>query len=341
LKKYPLVSIIVVNFNGKHHLRNCINSLKKTAYPNFEVILVDNGSTDESVDLIKNNFGWVKLLENEKNLGPIKGRNIGASIARGELIVFLDNDTEVDSKWLSDLVKVMVKNKSIGICACKVKFFSNRDLINSAGMGCDIYGFAFSRGLICRGNYEKDEGQYDKEEEVFAGYAAAMMIRKDVLDEVNYLNSDFGMYYEEIDLSWKVRIAGYKVVYSPKSIVYHKMTGPKSSFTRKIKYYTEMNRLRTVIQNYSLSMLFKIIPIYSFLKLSEFLIYIIYRKFDDAIGVASGIFGFFKKFPKVLLDRIVVQKLRKVNDDEIIKYMEKHSIELSMFLKGYGKYVLS
>lgn len=337
----PLVSVIVVNYNGEKHLKVCLGSLKRTKYPNFEVILVDDGSTDKSISLVKRSFRWVKLVENKKNIGQVKGRIIGVQRSKGKYIAFLDNDTEVTPNWLSELVKAMESDSSIAGCTSKVLLYSNKQLINSAGMGCDVYGFAFSRGIICRSNFEEDAGQYDNREEVFGTYGASMLIRKDVLEKVG-INPDLAMYYDDVDLSWRIRLAGYRIMYIPTSIVFHKMGGTKTRFTKKIKYYTERNRLSVMIQNYGLPMLMRVIPFYSLLKLSEFLLYLFFRKFDYAYGLAKGILSVAWSLPRIISERNHVQKkIRKVGDERIIERMEKHSIELSLFLKGYGRFVLT
>ena len=339
-KNNPLVSIVIVNHNGQHHLKTCFESIKKTNYQPFETILVDNKSTDDSVEYLKGNFKWVKIIENNSIIYP-EANNIGVKNSRGEYIVFLNNDTEVDKDWLKELIDTIEKHPEVAVCTCKVKLFSNRSLINSAGMGCDIYGFAFNRGLICRGNFETDKGQYDKIEEVFAAYSAAMIVRRDIFKKIGGFNVDFGFHYEEIDFCWKVRLAGYKVLYIPKAIVYHKMGGAKSEYTIKTKYFIEKNRLRTMIQNYSLIMLLKTLPIYFTLKSLEFLFYVIFRKLNYSLSILSGIFDTIKKIPRILIERKHVQNLRKVNDDAIIKHMKKYSVEILLFLKGYGKHILS
>ena len=339
-EKKPLVSIVVVNHNGKHHLNTCFSSILKTEFSSFETILIDNQSTDGSVEYIRKKFKWVKIVENDNIIYP-EANNIGVKNSRGKYIVFLNNDTEVDKDWLKELVYVIERHPKVAACTCKVKLFSNRSLLNSTGMGCDIYGFAFNRGLICRDNFEVDREQYNKVEEVFATYSAAMIIRRDVFEEISGFNTDFGFHYEEIDLSWRARLAGYKILYVPKALVYHKMGGAKTTYTVRNKYFIEKNRLRTLIQNYSLTMLLKILPFYFILKSLEFLLYIIFRKFSSSLELALGVFDTIKKLPRILRERKHVQKLRKIKDNEIVKHMKQYSIELSMFLKGYGKFILS
>lgn len=336
----PLVSIVIVNHNGKKHLRTCLKSIAKIRYPSFETILVDNMSTDGSVEFVRKNFKWVKVIENDTIIYPA-GNNVGVENSRGKYVAFLNNDTEVDPNWLKELVKVMENEPKVAACTCKVKLFSNRSLINSAGMECDVYGFAFSRGLICRGKFEKDAGQYDEVKEVFATYSAAMIIRREVFRKINGFNADFGFHYEEIDLSWRARLAGYNILYVPTAVVYHKTGGAKTSYTRRKRYYIEKNRLRTMVQNYSLPMFLRVLPIYSFLKFSEILLYIFFRKIREMSEIGGGILSNVKNLHKILKDRHKVQKkIRKVPDEKVVKHMKRYSHELRMFLKGYGKFVL-
>jgi len=296
-------------------------------------------STDGSVPYLKKNFKWVKVVENDDIIYPA-ANNLGVENSKGKYIAFLNNDTEVDPNWLKELVKVMEKHPKVAACTCKVKLFSNRSLINSAGMGCDIYGFAFSRGLIYRGNLEKDVGQYDKIEEVFATYSAAMIIKKDVFKKIGGFNEDFGFHYEEIDLCWRARLSGYKILHVPTAIVYHKMGGTKTSYTKKSRYYIEKNRLRTMLQNYSSFTLVRTLPIYFLLKLSEVFLYLIFLKSEIATDILNGILSNITKLPRIIKDRVRTQNIRKISDKEIIKYMKKYSVELDMFMKGQGKYLL-
>lgn len=341
--KAPLVSVIVLNYNGKGHLEACLSSIKRTKYSNFEVILVDNGSSDGSVDLVRKKFKWTKIIANDENLGFAEGNNIGYENSRGKYIVLLNNDTSVDPMWLSEMVKILEKDKKIGACACKVKLFYNRDLLNSAGIELDIYGFAFSRGLPSRNNYEKDTGQYDKLEEVFSAYGAAMMVRRSVIEEVGLFNPDYKMWFEEVDFCWRLRLAGYKIFYTPKAVVYHKLFSTRkiAVFSKNQKLFLERNRLRAMLQNYSLETLIKVLPFYFLLKSSEFLLYLIFRKSGDAQAILNSFLSNLKKLSSIIRERNYVQKeIRKVPDKDVMKYMKRNSVELSLFLKGHGKNVL-
>jgi len=148
-KELPLVSIIIVNFNDKRHLYRCLSSILKSEYPSFEIIVVDNGSTDGSVELVKKLFGnnpRIKLIQNERNLGPAAGRNIGAEVAKGRYLAFLDNDTEVNPKWLKEAVKVMESDLTIGAAQCKLLLMGHRNRFDYAGDYLSPYGFLIQSG---------------------------------------------------------------------------------------------------------------------------------------------------------------------------------------------------
>ena len=331
----PLVSIITVSYNGKKHLKEFLLSLRKLKYPKFELILVDNNSSDDSVEFVKKYHKWVKLIQNKENLGFVGGNNIGIKKAQGKYIVLLNNDTKVEPNWLKELIKPLEENQKIAVTTSKVKLYRNKNLLNSAGIVVDIYGFGLSRGLPAGKKFERDIGQYNKREEIFSGYGAAMAFKKDLIKKIGYFNHDYEMYYEEIDFCWRARLAGYEILYVPSSVVYHKFRGSDSQFSRKMRYYVERNRLRTLLQNYSSLMLLKTIPMYLLLKTMESIFYISTGQFEKSKCLAGGIAYNILNIKKIFKQRKYTQKkIRKVSDKEIIKYMKPYSIELRLFLSG-------
>ena len=215
----PLVSIVIVNFNGGEMLIQCLKSVFNSKYEPIEVILVDNKSTDGSVAIAeklfseKPNFKVVKL---PRNVGFAQGNNVGIRYCKGKYIVFLNNDTVVDPLWLDKLVEVMEKDESVGVAQSKLLQLNNTPLFDSTGDFIDSYCLSFRRGYG-----EEDHGQYDRIEEVFSARGAAMIVRAYVLREVGAFDPDLFGSCEDIDLCWRVRLRGYKVLYVPQSIVYH------------------------------------------------------------------------------------------------------------------------
>ncbi len=218
---YPSVSIIVLNYNGKQHLKELFNSLKKIDYPKnkYEVIMVDNNSSDGSVEYVKKNFPWVKIIKLDKNYGFAEGNNIGFRKSRGEYVVFLNNDTKVDKNWLKELVKVAMSDEKIAVCGSKVMFYDKPDRIQFAGGFLDIFGAPWHRGEC-----EKDIGKYNKIDDIFYAFGASMLVKRNIVEKhLKYVfDPKYFIYFEETDFAWRIKLLGYRVVYVPTSIVYHK-----------------------------------------------------------------------------------------------------------------------
>lgn len=319
----PMVSVIILVFNGKRFLNKCLDSILKTLYSNFEVILVDNASTDKSIELAQKRFRQnnFRIIRNNKNVGFAKGNNIGARIANGKYIVFLNIDTEVDPKWLQELVTVLESDETIGAVQSKLLLF-DRKTIDGAGDFINFYG----RGWI-RGYGEEDKGQYDKISEVFSARGAAMTVKKQVLDEVGYFDSDFFILYEDIDLSWRIRLGGYKIMFIPKSIVYHFGSGVRKTFQRPAEsYYLNIrNGLVTLIKNYALRNLLIGGTVNILSELTQFLMSLPFpskRRYN--LSRLSALLWILLNFRSLWKKRLHAQYyVRKISDDQIKKLMIK------------------
>ncbi|MDP2924040.1 MAG: glycosyltransferase family 2 protein [Candidatus Omnitrophota bacterium] len=246
MKDLPFISIIIASFNGRYYLDGCLSSIGNLDYPKekMEVILIDDGSQDKTYEFIKENFSNIKIIRNRRNRGVAEARNIGIKNAKGKLLAFIDNDVKVEKNWLFELVKAIEEDKRIGICASKILFKDRPDILNSTGGIMNIYADAWDRGV-----FQKDTGQYDSKKRVFFGCSAAMLIRKDVLERIG--DFDPVLYiYEDVDLGWRVNLAGYRIIYVPGSIAYHKFGGTIRRDNLKGKYLLERNRLRIMLKNY-------------------------------------------------------------------------------------------
>ncbi|MFA5357281.1 MAG: glycosyltransferase family 2 protein, partial [Candidatus Omnitrophota bacterium] len=235
--KNPLVSVIIVNFNGAKFLDSCLSSLKEQTYPNFEVIVVDNGSTDSSLKILEEGYrGFVTVIKNEINFGFSKGNNIGISQANGEFVAILNNDTQADARWLEELISAAQTDKNTGMCATKVLFFCERDTIDSAGV--NIFWDGMSRG---RGRLKKDIGQYDGDREVLLPSGCAALYRKSMLQETGLFDEDFVAYCEDTDLGLRGRLAGYKCAFAPLAVVYHHYSGTAGRYSSFKAFMVERN----------------------------------------------------------------------------------------------------
>jgi len=251
--KPPIISFIIVNLNGEAFLFNNLTSVfgQKTRAP-FEVILVDNASTDRSLEIVTEKFPAVRIIKNSKNLGFARGNNQGIEMARGKYILTLNNDTELKDGFLEEILRGTEGSaKDVGMWAPKILSLEDKGLIDSAG-GLLIYGNGLAKG---RGRLEKDAGQYDTIEEVFIPSACAALYRSSMLDEIGGFDADFFAYCEDTDLGLRARLAGWKTIYLPGAVVYHFYSGTSGRYTPFKAYLVERNHLWVVMKNFPLSML--------------------------------------------------------------------------------------
>ncbi len=247
----PLVSVIIVNHNGIEFVDACLKSVLNSEYKNFEIIFVDNGSTDGSLGYVKKAFGnesRLRFVENRSSVGPAVGRNNGSKIAKGEYLIFLDNDTKVTAGWITGLVEALEKDTSIGAAQAKL-LRMDTDLYDCAGDYLGPLGF-----LIERSRGQADKGQLDFTADILSAKSAASIIRKDLFDKIGGFDVDYYMYLEETDLSWRVWLAGFRVLFVPRAIVYHAFNTPKKDFKRYypkyiVRYYGCRNYITTLIKN--------------------------------------------------------------------------------------------
>jgi GT2 family glycosyltransferase len=255
-----LVSIIIVNWNGKQWLGDCLSSIFKQDYKNFEIVVVDNRSTDGSIEYLRENFPQVKVVQNHENLGFAEGNNIGVRHTQGSLVLLLNNDTVVTQDFLSKLVEKMLSALSIGACQPKIRLLDQPDRLDSVGSFPTRTGFFRHYGLN-----EIDSSQYDHLEEIFSPKGACLLIRKDVFEKINGFDSDFFCYFEETDLAWRIWLAGYRVVLVPQAIIYHKMgaTSQKLNFDF-VQFHSNKNRINSYIKNLGALNLLCLLPIHLF-----------------------------------------------------------------------------
>ena len=249
----PLASVVIPNWNGAHHLPVCLDALGTQTYPYIEVILVDNGSTDGSQMLVKEQYPQVRLLALESNLGLTGGNNAGFRMARGEILISLNNDTEAHTGFVEALVTTLQAYPEAGMAASKMLLFDQRDHIHSAGDGYGTDGIPFNRGV-----WEKDEGQYDDPGWIFGGCGGAVAYRRSMLNDIGLFDEGFFMYCEDVDLNWRAQLAGWRCWYTPQAIVYHKLSATGGGSIAS--YYTGRNTLWVIAKNYPGALLRKYWP---------------------------------------------------------------------------------
>ncbi len=243
----PLVSIVIVNWNGAHHLPVCLNALRRQTYRAFEIILVDNASRDNSLALIATHYPEVKVVALRENRGFTGGNNAGLRAARGEIVALLNNDTEADEHWLAEVVAAFERHPEVGSVASKMKLFDQRDTFHTAGDFYRVDGLPGNRGV-----WEIDRGQYDREEYVFSACGGSAAYRRSMLDQIGLLDEDFFFSCEDIDLAWRAQLAGWRCVYAPRAVVYHKLKATGGGTTAS--YYDGRNFIWVIAKNYPASL---------------------------------------------------------------------------------------
>ncbi|HSM57049.1 MAG TPA: glycosyltransferase family 2 protein, partial [Candidatus Sulfomarinibacteraceae bacterium] len=207
----PTASVIIPNWNGKQHLHTCLTALCRQTLvetgDDFEVILVDNGSSDGSQQFVREHFPHVRLLELGENRGFTGACNAGYEISRGEFVVLLNNDTEAAPDWLEQVIDVFRRRPRAGVVASKILLFDRRDHFHAAGDYYRVDGIPGNRGV-----WERDEGQYDREEPVFGACGAAAAYRRAMLEVTGFLDDDFYFSCEDVDLAWRAHLSGWDVI---------------------------------------------------------------------------------------------------------------------------------
>lgn len=255
---FPFVSVVIVSFNSKDDLSECLPSLFGQGYPECEVIVVDNASTDGTPDFVENSFPLIKVIRNENNCGCAKGYNIGISQSRGKYVVLLNPDTVVEREWLRELVRVMETDESIAACQSRVLLYGRPDTINTQGNDVNYLGFAW-----CRKYGEKNSQDREIQQTLGLSVCSAIL-RRDATEKAGLFDEDFFMYLDDTDLGLRLYLQGYKIVCNPASIVYHKYTFKPS---KAKMYYLERNRLVMLLKVYDKATLLKILPIFVFMEL--------------------------------------------------------------------------
>jgi GT2 family glycosyltransferase len=239
----PLVSVIIPNWNGAHHLTGCLESLRRQTFHEFEVIVADNGSTDGSLELLARDYPEVRVLALGENRGFAGACNAGVQVARGTFVVLLNNDTEADPRWLSEVVAAFERHPEAGLVASKMLLFDRRDTLHTAGDFYRVDGIPGNRGV-----WQKDEGQYDREETVFSACGGSAAYRKALLEQVGLLDDGFFFSCEDVDLAWRAQLAGWQCIYVPRAVVYHKLSATGGGVTAS--FYDGRNFFYLLVKDY-------------------------------------------------------------------------------------------
>ena len=253
----PLVYLIVVNYNGVKYLKTCLSSIEKQTYPNYETIVVDNASTDNSEEYIREYFPKITFIQAGRNLGFAEGNNLAIKSAldqKADYVFLVNNDTELENDLVEKLIKTAESDDSIGIVGPVVFDLKNKKSLQEMGMAIDKFGYA----LALKSSSDKDC--------VFFVSGCAMMIKSELISRMGFFDEDYFMFAEDLDFCWRSRLAGYKIIVNENARIYHASGGSISGGVIKSSSYKtnaqrvflrEKNTIRTLIKNYDFSNLIK------------------------------------------------------------------------------------
>ena len=309
------VSVIIVNWNGKQHLEECLGSLSKQTFKSFETILVDNGSSDESTEFVETNFPAVKIVRLDKNEGFCRGNNIGLQHASGNFIALLNNDTLVDMHWLEELYGAMTKHSHIGICASCIVNYYYRDVLDTAGDGFDLCGVGYKIG----------EGMpvtaFQEKRYVFGACAGAALYRRSMIDEIGFFDERFFAIGEDLDISFRALMAGYKCLYVPCAIVYHKVNRTVGRNSDFLLYHSRRNVEYTYFKNMPFPLIIATLPLHIIYNLLTFSQAFYLKRINVFLKSKKD---FIKNFKEIYKLRKKIQEKRKISLKELFFSFSNH-----------------
>ncbi|GHT21046.1 glycosyl transferase [Bacteroidia bacterium] len=246
--RYPLVSVVTVNYNQSGATCDMLESLYASGYPDLEVFVVDNASPSDHPEIIKKKFPQVVFIQSEKNLGFAGGNNLALRQAKGEYIYLLNNDTIVPENHIQNLVQALENSPKWGVVCPKIKLFDDPNILMFAGY-TELTPYTLRNKTIGLG--EQDNGQYDKPAESAYAHGAAMMLKREVIEKVGVMNEQYFLYYEEVDWSTRIRKAGYLIGYAPETYMLHKESLATGRNSPLKSYYLNRNRALYLLLNVS------------------------------------------------------------------------------------------
>ena len=313
----PKISIVILNYNAGKLLLDCIESITNTDYENYEIIVVDNASNDNSHKECKKKFPEIKLIENEKNLGYCGGNNIGLRNVKGKFAVVLNPDTLVDPNWLRELLKGYHKFGD-GIYQPKFLTTDNHKILQSTGNMIQLFGFGFSRN-----KGELDEGKFNKPEVVGYASGTCLFTSTAIFEKLGMFDSFLFAYHDDLDLCWRAAMQDIKSYYIPSSIVYHPSEGFSFKWTDFKYYLLERNRQYCILTHYSRGTYYKMLPALMIVEIGVFFFYlkkgVAISKIKATCNILKNLGYINKKYKKIQSERIIPdKKLIKTFEDEIL-----------------------
>ncbi len=318
-----MVSVVILNYNGKKQLgsllKECLRSVFGSNYSSFEVIFVDNASTDRSIEFVKETFVGetrLQIVENDQNYGFAEGNNIGISRSSGEYVALLNSDTKVDPDWLTALVNA-AESPDVGAAQSRLLQMQRPEFLDCAGGLLDFYGYHFERGRGEKSNMFNEAG------EIFYAKGASVLLKRTVLEKTGLFDPEVFMYFDEVDLCWRIWLSGHKVIYVPSSIVYHASGATASKMQEKARlYFYVRNHFMVLLKNYNLANAFKAIAVSFLFEIRNVFLFLIRRRPLVSASILRALIWNLVYLRRTWAKRSAVQgQVRKVSDERIKQQM--------------------
>ena len=321
------ISVIIPNWNGKNLLQDCLRSLGRQSFRDFEIILVDNGSNDASVEYVNKKFPKVKIIVLQKNFGFARAINEGVKKTLADYVAFLNNDTEVDKDWLKNLISCANSHPEVVSVNSKLLNFYDRKKIDGVGILVNEVGQARSIGW-----QEQDSGQFEKEQYIFGASGGAALFRRTDFIKVGMFDENYFMYCEEVDFAFRAQFLGYKSIYCPGAVVYHKHKATAKRLPQHIEYWQFKNMTQTIIKDFPASILFKK---WRWLKIILIHLNTIFYQLKNGYFWPPAVAEFWLiiHLPYLLRQRKKIQETRIVSDEYLESFLVKKEITFWGLLK--------
>lgn len=335
----PKVAIVILNWNGRHYLQQFLSSVLATSYPNTEFIVADNASTDDSITFLQEYYPSVRIISLPQNLGYAKGYNEALKQVNADYYMLLNSDVEVQASWIEPMVALLETNTTIAACQPKLLSYANKKMFEHAGAAggwIDKLGYPFAKGRIFD-SCEEDHGQYDNQEAIFWASGAAFFVRASAFHECNGFDDYFFAHQEEIDLCWRLQLAGYQIFSCPQSVVYHVGAGTLSKGNPRKTFLNYRNNLIMLYKNLPTSQKWWKIPFRVFLDIISAFKELLSAKAGHFIAILHSHFTFLK-WILTKQGKSVFPKTTKGS----LKGYYPHSIVWQYFIKGrhyFGKII--
>lgn len=330
MKNGLFFTVIISNKNALRWLEKCLNSLKNQTLKKFEVIFIDNASTDKSVEYVHNTFSWIKIIQNKRDLGPGVAMNIAGKKANGKYLFFMNTDSYIDPTTLEDLAYFLNQSKSNDLIELNMKNYEKSNMQDPPyKFGMDIFGYPMPS------------------KKLFYADACGMAVKKSLFDKLEGFDSKFYMYLDDLDFSWRARLVGIMPKLLENLYIYHHTGGTsiatsthyhkKKSYTSTLsrRYHAQKNNIRALIKNYSFKMLLFVLPISIVLAIIEGWLYLFRGNLNGFIIIHKSLIWNILNIKDTLIERNKIQTIRTIEDSEIIAYCEKKIAKIHSF-KTHG-----